>query len=162
MVVRYFARRILFFVLTLWAAVTLNFIIPRMQPGDPADAMVRKMVGQSQQIDPAQIAAIRAMLGMPHTSLFQQYLTYLGNLLHLNFGLSYTYFPYSVTHMIGQALWWTVILVGVTQVIGFVAATLLGAFAAWQRNSRCDSVVTRGVSFIGTLPVLRLAILPLY
>ena len=158
----YFARRILFFLLTLWAAVTLNFIIPRLQPGDPADAMVRKMVGQSQQIDPAQIAAIRTMLGMPHSGLFQQYLDYLGNLLHLNFGLSYTYFPYSVTHMIGQAFWWTVILVGVTQVIGFVAGTLLGAFAAWKRNSLFDSVVSLGLSFLGTLPFFWIAMLLLY
>jgi len=60
--VRYFARRILFFLLTLWATVTLNFLIPRLQPGDPAEAIVRKLVGQNVQIHPAQIAAIRVML----------------------------------------------------------------------------------------------------
>jgi len=159
---KYFVRRFLFFLLTLWAAVTLNFIIPRLQPGDPADAIVRKMVGQNQQVDPAQIAAIRAMLGVPGGNLLQQYMDYLNNLVHLNFGLSYTYFPYSVMHMIGQAVWWTVILVGVTQVIGFVAGTLLGAWAAWKRNSTFDSVVSLGLSFIGTLPFFWIAMLLLY
>jgi len=159
---RYFVRRILFFLLTLWAAVTLNFIIPRLQPGDPAEAMIRKLAGQSQQIDPAQVAAVRTMLGTPNGSLLQQYVDYLGNIIHFNFGVSYTYFPYSVTHMIGQAFWWTVILVGVTQVIGFVAGTLLGAFAAWKRNSLFDSVVSLGLSFIGTLPFFWIAMLLLY
>jgi len=44
---RYFVRRILFFLLTLWAAITLNFIIPRLQPGDPAEAIARKAHAQA-------------------------------------------------------------------------------------------------------------------
>jgi len=44
---RYFIRRFLFFLLTLWAAVTLNFIIPRLQPGDPAESIVRQMWGKT-------------------------------------------------------------------------------------------------------------------
>ncbi|MBV9787386.1 MAG: ABC transporter permease [Chloroflexi bacterium] len=159
---RYFVRRFLFFLLTLWAAVTLNFIIPRLQPGDPAQTIVSKMVGQTRAVDPAEVAAIRAMLGTPDTSLGQQYIDYLRNLAQLRFGVSYTYFPYSVTHMIGEAIWWTVILVGVTQIIGFVVGTLLGAVAAWKRNSTFDSIVSLGLNFIGTLPFFWIALLLLY
>ena len=43
---RYFLRRTAFFVVTLWAAVTLNFVIPRLQPGDPAEAIVAQLTGQ--------------------------------------------------------------------------------------------------------------------
>jgi peptide/nickel transport system permease protein len=159
---RYFVRRFLFFLLTLWAAVTLNFIIPRMQPGDPAQTIVSKMAGQTKQIDPAQVEAIRAMLGTPDGNLLQQYVDYLRNLAQLNFGVSYTYFPYTVTHMIAESIWWTVILVGVTQVIGFVAGTLLGAVAAWKRNSLFDSIVSLGLNFVGTLPFFWIALLLLY
>lgn len=159
---RYFVRRFLFFLLTLWAAVTLNFIIPRLQPGDPAEAIVRQMVGQNKAIDPAQIAAVRAMLGVPNGNLLQQYLDYLNALVHLNFGLSYSYFPYSVMHMIGQGLWWTVILVFTTQVIGFIVGNILGAFAAWRRNSLFDSFVSLGLNFVGTLPFFGIALLLLY
>src|SRR5947199_3188345 len=159
---RYFIRRILFFLLTLWAAVTLNFIIPRLQPGDPAEAIVRQMVGQNKSIDPAQLAAVRAMLGVPNGNPIQQYLDYLNSLIHLNFGLSYSYFPYSVMHMIGQAMWWTIILVFTTQVIGFILGNVLGAFAAWRRNSMFDSVVSLGLSFIGTLPFFWIAMLLLF
>jgi peptide/nickel transport system permease protein len=159
---RYFARRIMFFLLTLWAAVTLNFIIPRLQPGDPAESIVRQIVGQNKSIDPAQVAAVRAMLGVPGGNLFQQYLDYLNNLIHLNFGLSYSYFPYSVMHMVGQAMWWTIILVFTTQVIGFIIGNILGAFAAWRRNSLFDSVVSLGLSFVGTLPFFWIAMLLLF
>jgi peptide/nickel transport system permease protein len=159
---RYFVRRFLFFLLTLWAAVTLNFIIPRLQPGDPAEAIVRQIVGQNKSIDPAQLAAVRSMLGVPGGNLFQQYLDYLNNLVHLNFGLSYSYFPYSVMHMIGQAMWWTIILVFTTQVIGFIVGNILGAFAAWRRNSMFDSVVSLGLSFVGTLPFFWIAMLLLF
>jgi peptide/nickel transport system permease protein len=159
---RYFIRRIMFFLVTLWAAVTLNFIIPRLQPGDPAESIVRQLVGQNKSIDPAQLQAVRAMLGVPNGNLLQQYFDYLNSIIHLNFGLSYTYFPYSVMHMVGQAMWWTIILVLTTQVIGFIAGNILGAFAAWRRNSLFDSVVSLGLSFVGTLPFFWIAMVLLY
>ncbi|HSE55456.1 MAG TPA: ABC transporter permease [Nocardioidaceae bacterium] len=158
----YFLRRLGFFVATLWAAVTLNFLIPRLQPGDPAEAIVRRLTGQNAAVDPAQVEAVRAMLGASDGNLLTQYVDYLAAVLRGDFGVSYTYFPYSVTEMIGQALPWTVVLVGVTQVIGFVLGTMLGAWAAYRRNSRVDSVITLGSTFIGTLPFFWIALLLIY
>ncbi|GAA5035359.1 ABC transporter permease [Terrabacter aeriphilus] len=159
---KYFARKFGFFVATLWAVVTLNFLIPRLQPGDPAEIMVKKLAGKDAQLDPAQVQAMRAMLGTPDGSLVSQYWDYLGELVHGNFGLSYSYFPFKVTEVIGQAFWWTVILVTVTQVISFAVGIVLGAYAAWRRNSRLDSVVTLGSTFLGTLQPFWIALLLLY
>ncbi|MDI3418725.1 ABC transporter permease [Streptomyces luteolus] len=159
---RYFLRRLGFFLVTLWAAVTLNFLIPRLQPGDPAEAIVSRLAGQSQAVDPAQVEAVRKMLGTPDGNLLQQYGDYLSAVVAGDFGVSYTYFPYTVTHMIGQGLLWTVILVGVTQVVSFAVGTLLGAWAAYRRNSRVDSVITLGSTFVGTLPFFWLALLLIY
>ena len=156
---RFVLRRLGFFVVTLWAAVTLNFLIPRLQPGDPAEIMVKKLAGKDAQLDPAQVKAMRAMLGAPDGSLLKQYWDYLGELLHGNFGLSYSYYPFKVTEVIGQAFWWTVILVTVTQVLSFVVGIVLGAYAAWRRNSRLDSVVTLGSTFLGTLQPFWIALL---
>jgi ABC-type dipeptide/oligopeptide/nickel transport system permease component len=158
----YFVRRFLFFVGTLWAAITLNFLIPRLQPGDPAEVMVARLTGKSAAINPAQLEAVRTMLGAPGGTIFSQYADYLGDLARGDFGVSYTYFPYPVTHMIGQTLPWTVILVGVTQLISFVAGTLLGAWAAYRRNQRVDSVITLGSTFVGALPFFWLALLLIY
>lgn len=159
----YFARRIGFFFMTLWAAVTLNFIIPRLQPGDPAEAIVRRISGQGRTVDPEQVRAVRLMLGVgTNQSIFEQYVSYLGSLFRGEFGVSYSYFPYTVTHMIGETLPWTVVLVGVTQILGFVIGTLVGAWAAWRRNSGFDSIVSLGSTFIGTLPFFWIALVLLY
>ena len=159
----YFARRLGFFFITLWAAVTLNFLIPRLIPGDPAEAIVRQLVGRNSAIDPNQIRAVQAMLGLDNDqSIFEQYVTYIGNTFRGDFGTSYTYFPYTVSHMIAQTAPWTLSLIGVTIVFGFVIGTLLGAFAAWRRNSRFDSVVSLSSTFIGTLPFFWIALALVY
>jgi peptide/nickel transport system permease protein len=156
----YFARRIGFFLLTVWAAVTLNFLIPRLQPGDPAEQIVRRLTGQNRAVDPAQVEAVRLMLGIQtDQSLLEQYVAYLGTLARGEFGVSYTYFPYTVTHMIGQTLPWTLVLVGVTTILGFVIGTLLGAWAAWKRNSAFDSIISLGSTFFGTLPFFWIAMI---
>ncbi|AXK46652.1 ABC transporter permease [Brachybacterium saurashtrense] len=158
----YFLRRIGYFLLTLWAAITLNFLIPRLQPGDPAELMIRQISGRDTEIDPARIEAMRIMLGQPEGNLFQQYLAYLGQLARGDFGYSYTYFPATVTDVIGRALLWTLVLVGVTLMLSFVIGTALGAFAAWWRNSPFDSVVTLGSTFVGTLQSFWVALLLLF
>lgn len=158
----YFLRRFAFFVLTLWAAVTLNFILPRLQPGNPAQSIVSRLGGQNKAVNPEQVKAIELMLGLPKGNLLSQYWHYLGSLAHGNFGLSYSSFPTPVSHLILQKLPWTLVLVGVTQLLAFVVGTVLGAFAAWKRNSKFDSIVSLGSTFIGTLPFFWIALLLLY
>jgi peptide/nickel transport system permease protein len=159
---RYFVRKVGFFLLTLWAVVTLNFIIPRIAPGDPAELMVQKLAGKNAQLDQAQVQAMRDMLGTPHGSFLSQYGQYLSQLVHGNFGVSYNYYPFKVTEVIGQAFWWTVILVSIVQVLSFGIGLLLGAFAAWRRNSRFDTVVTLVSTFLGTLQPFWIALLLIF
>jgi peptide/nickel transport system permease protein len=160
--VRYFLRKLGFFLGTLWAVVTLNFMIPRLQPGDPAELMVRRLQGKDSQLDAAQVEAMRSMLGAPDGSLWTQYWAYLADLLRGDFGVSYTYYPFSVAEVIGQAIWWTVGLVVVTQVISFVVGIVLGAYAAWRRNSKLDTTITLGSTFLGTLQPFWIALVLLY
>lgn len=155
----YFVRRIGFFLATLFAAITLNFMIPRLQPGDPAEVMVQKLAGRDTALDPAAVKAMRAMLGAPEGGLFTQYWEYLKALTHLDFGISYTYYPFEVTAVIQQAMPWTIALVGVTQILAFVVGVTMGAYCAWRRNTRFDSVVTLGSTFVGTLPGFWIALL---
>jgi peptide/nickel transport system permease protein len=150
---KYYLSKLGYFLLTVWAAITLNFLIPRLQPGDPAEIMVRKLQSQNGDapLDPAQVQAIRAMLGTPDGSLWSQYWTYLGELFQGNLGISFTYFPFPVTEVMAKALPWSIMLIGITQVLAFVVGILLGAYAAWRRNTMFDSVVSVGSTFIGNL-----------
>src|SRR5581483_358701 len=158
---RYLGRRAGMFVLTLWAAVTLNFVIPRLMPGSPTDAALAKFAGQG-SVSPAQRAAIGAMLGLPHGSLLSQYGSYLADLAQFKFGISYTYFPESVASVIGQAMPWTLVLVGTATVIAFVVGTLLGVLAAWHRGRTLDAMATVGSAFSSAFPYFWTALLLLF
>jgi peptide/nickel transport system permease protein len=154
-------RKLILFVATLWAAVTVNFFIPRLMPGTPGDAALAKLAGNG-PINPAQRQAIEATLGVPHGSLVSQYWSYLDNSAHGRFGISYTYFPQSVSSLIRNALPWTLVLVGTVTVIAFVAGTLLGVLAAWRRGRATDTVATVGGTFTSAFPYFWTALLLLF
>jgi peptide/nickel transport system permease protein len=155
------ARKLIMFVVTLWAAVTVNFFLPRLMPGTPADAALAKLSG-SGSVDPAQKQAIEDTLGVPHTSLLTQYGHYLNDAVHGNFGISYTYFPQSVTSLIAGALPWTLVLVGLATVLAFVIGTLAGVLAAWRRGRALDAVATVGSTFTSAFPYFWTALLLLF
>jgi peptide/nickel transport system permease protein len=136
---RYVLRRLGFFVVTLWAAITLNFIIPRLMPGNPALAMMAHFGGR---LSPQSLHAIEVAFGVnTHQNFASAYFAYLWDIAQGKFGTSLTFFPDSVSHEVLQALPWTLGLVGVTTVIAFVVGTLVGLLSAWRRGSVVDSVL---------------------
>jgi peptide/nickel transport system permease protein len=160
--VRYILRKAILFIITLWAAITLNFILPRLMPGSPVDAALGKLASAGVPITNAEKAAIEAQLGAPHTSLFVQYVDYLRNIATLRFGTSYSYPTETVAQAVGKALPWTVALVGTTTVFAFVIGTLLGIYAGWHRAKFADSSVTIGATVFGAFPPFWLGMLLLY
>ena len=136
---RYVLRRLGFFLFTLWAALTLNFLLPRLMPGNPALAMLAKFHGS---LTPQSLNALEILFGVnTHKSLPVQYVDYLHQIVTGNFGTSLDFYPASVNSVIGSAIWWTLGLVGVTTVLAFVLGTGLGIVAAWRRGGRLDSVL---------------------
>jgi peptide/nickel transport system permease protein len=136
---RFLLRRLGFFVLTFWAAMTVNFFIPRLMPGDPALAMMGKFKGH---INAATLNALEAQFGTSKQSIGTQYLEYLRNTLTGHLGASLTNgFPIPVTTMIKQSMWWTIGLIGVTTVLAFVLGTVIGIVAGWRRGGVLDSVL---------------------
>lgn len=159
---RYILRKVGLFIITLWAAITLIFILPRLMPGSPVDAALGKLASAGVPITNAEKAAIEAQLGAPHTSLFVQYGDYLRNIATLRFGTSYSFPTQTVAQTIGKALPWTVVLVGATTILAFVIGTLLGVYAGWHRGKLGDSTVTIGATFFGAFPPFWLGLLLLY
>jgi peptide/nickel transport system permease protein len=136
---RYLLHRLGFFALTLWAALTVNFFIPRLMPGDPASALMARFHGR---LNPAAIHAMTVAFGLDTSeSLGAQYVDYLRNSVTGNFGVSLTYFPLSVGSQIAQAVPWTLGLVGVATVMAFALGTLVGTVSGWRRGGVVDSVV---------------------
>lgn len=154
---RFLTRRAAFYLVTAWAAITINFLVPRLMPGNPAEIVLTHFNGR---VTPAQVAAVKAQFGLSNASVVSQYGTYLWNLLHGNLGLSITYFPASVSSVIGSALPWTVILIGVSTVIGFVLGTLFGVLSGWRRGGRLEWLLLVG-SFFSSVPYFWIALIAL-
>jgi peptide/nickel transport system permease protein len=153
-------RRLEFFVVTFWAAVSINFLLPRLMPGDPVAAMMARMKGQ---IDPRARESLEIMLGVNTTApLWKQYIDYWGQVFRFDFGSSITYYPDKVTDVIGLAMPWTLGLVGSTLIIAFVLGTFLGALSAWRRGGLFDSVLPPVFIVIGGLPFFWVGLLFIY
>ena len=145
---RHLIRRVSLYLVALWASATLNFLIPRLSPGDPAQALLARMHGR---ISPAALHALEVQYGISHESLFSQYQQYIVNLLHANLGTSFSNAE-PVTNVIARDLPWTLALVGVSLVISFVVGTLLGVAVAWWRGSKTDTILMPFFTFISAIP----------
>ncbi|MGW6447264.1 ABC transporter permease [Lentzea sp. NPDC055074] len=145
----YLLKRLTFYLLTAWAAVTINFFVPRMIPGDPVQALITKQRGQ---MTSESVRSLYVLFGLDkNESLASQYFSYLGQLLRGDLGMSFTFFPSPVSDVIGDGLPWTVGLVGITTVIGFLLGTAAGAVVGWRRGSWADSLIPV-TTFVSSIP----------
>ncbi len=117
----FLGRRAAFYLLTAWAAITINFLIPRLMPGNPVEAVLARYQGQ---LTYRATRALEIAFGLNlHENLWSQYVQYWGNLAHGNFGLSFTYFPTPVSTIIAQSLPWTLVLVGLSTIIAWASVS---------------------------------------
>ncbi|SNY73361.1 ABC transporter permease [Paractinoplanes atraurantiacus] len=156
---RYFLQRIAFYLFTAWAAITLNFFIPRLVPGDPVQSLIAKYRGQ---LSSDAIQSLYVLFGLDkQESLWQQYLDYWKQIFQGDLGLSFTFFPAPVSQVISQALPWTVMLVGITTIISFMLGTGLGVLAGWRRGSWADGLLPV-TTFFSSVPYFWLGIIAIY
>jgi peptide/nickel transport system permease protein len=154
---RYLTRRLGLFLITLWAALTVNFIIARVMPGNEAQAVL----GTFRNINPAALHALEIQFGVnSHQSVISAYFEYLGNILTGQFGVTAQGVP--VMQEIASKLPWTLGLVGITTVIAFAIGTLAGVASAWRRGGRIDAVLPPTLFVVSTIPVFFVGLLLIY
>src|SRR5215468_11008223 len=153
---RILGRRIVFYLITALAAITVDFFIPRLMPGSPVEAILAHLQGQ---ISASTVKSLAVQFGVQtKEGLLGQYLHYLNNILHGNFGISTSYYPTPVSSVIKSALPWTLGLVGVATVISFVLGTLVGVLVAWRRGSWLDNLLP-AMTFFQAAPYFFIAFL---
>jgi peptide/nickel transport system permease protein len=151
-------RRLGFYAVAAWVALTINFFLPRAMPGNAVEAIMSKFPN----LQPATYHALEAMLGVGHPgSLWHQYLNYLNDIVHFNFGTDVSQYPASVTSLLVQTIPWTLTLVGVATVIAFFVGTFLGIFAGWRHGGWLDRVLP-GMMFVQAIPYFFLALVLLW
>lgn len=145
---RFIGQRVAFYLFTLWAAITLNFFVPRLMKGDAVDSYLARNRGMS----PEAADALRALLGLDSDrTLWQQYADYLAMLARGDLGIAITHGLQPVTQVIAGALPWTVGLIGLATVFSFLIGTVGGAFVGWRRGSRLDALIPV-TTFLSTVP----------
>ncbi len=150
----YFLRRILAALLTLWIALTINFFLPRMMGGDPADFIAsRTALGSPEYAD-----LLREQFGLDK-GLFEQYIAYFAQLLQGNMGISYSVFQVPVSQIIAQALPWTLLIVLTSTLISFAIAWVLGMLAALKKGGVFDTLVVGGSFYVQSMPYFFVAML---
>lgn len=157
---RYVLRKAGFYLIAVFVAITLNFLLPRLLPGNPVDAILAKTQGTA-PLPPSAREALDIQFGVSNDPLPVQYLKYLDNLVHGNFGLSVTYYPTPVSTVVREALPWTVALIGLSTVLSFVLGVSLGALAGWKRGTWLDAIVP-STTLLQAVPYFWLALLLLY
>jgi peptide/nickel transport system permease protein len=152
----YLLRRIAFYVFTAWAAVTINFFIPRLIPGDPVLSLVSRFQGQ---MSTKAINSLYVLFGLDkHASIWSEYGQYWVQLFHGDLGLSFTFFPTPVSTIIAQSLPWTIALVGITTIVSFLLGTGLGVIAGWRRGSWADALLPI-TTFFSSVPYFWLGLI---
>ena len=141
----YVVRRIGGFLLVLWLAVTLNFLLPRL-----ATPEVSRPRGDS---------ARQLRLDRP---LWQQYVLYLGDLARMDLNYSTSSYPQRVADMVASALPWTIVLLGTTSLIAWTLGTLLGAALVWPAAPRIVHFVFPPLMMLSAAPYFITGMLLLY
>ncbi|AXK45259.1 ABC transporter permease [Brachybacterium saurashtrense] len=160
---RYIAQKTVWYVVALVAAVSLNFLLPRLVPGNPVDVIVSNLSRggsvtseQQQQIYESYVREF----GLDQ-SLWQQFLTYVGKVFTGDLGTSFAYYPASVNDLVGQALPWSIAVQLPAILIGWILGNVVGAIAAFRGGNWDRSVFTSAL-FLSAMPYYCLSIILLY
>lgn len=147
-------KRLIMTVFVFFGAATLNFFLPRMTGNDPVSERIAQLGdsgdGMSAEALQALMESYSERFGLDQP-LLQQYLTYLGDMLRLDFGYSLAFFPARVWELIAQALPWTIGLMLTTTLVSFVIGSIIGALAVWQ-NSKLTRVVMPTLMIFAAVP----------
>jgi peptide/nickel transport system permease protein len=159
---RWFARRLAFYVFALWVALTINFLLPRLMPGDPIGGILQHLSPSQISANPGIIKAYQTLLGGGNQSIWQDYLTYLHRIIHFDFGISTSNYPAPVSEVVGRTLPYSIFLVGVAFLLAFIVGTLIGMVAAWRRGGLIDNAAVPVFLALGAFPAFFTGLLGLY
>ncbi|HZQ98083.1 MAG TPA: ABC transporter permease [Chloroflexota bacterium] len=160
----YLVRRLVQFLFVLWGAATLNFLVPRLAPGNPVrERLMSAMTqpGPMQQGIEEMVRAYNAQFGLDQP-LYIQYVKYMASALRLDFGYSIAQYPSKVLPLIMGALPWTIGLLTVATVLSFAVGTLLGALVAWPRAPRVLNYIVPPLMALSSIPYYLLGLILVY
>jgi len=137
---RWFLRRLGFYVFATWVALTITFLLPRIMPGNPIGGILQHLSPAQIQSNPGIIQKYEELLGGGHQSIWAAYGQYLHRVATLDFGISTSNYPATVSEVVARTLPYSIVLVGIAFVFAFILGTAIGTVAAWRRGGKIDTV----------------------
>ena len=154
---RYLVVRSSYAIVTALVAITLNFLLPRIIPGNPAAVI---LFANYHYLPPGKVKLLDAEFGLTSHNLGIEYIDYLKQLfLHFNLGISFSQYPNTVAHLIETHLPWTLYLLGVSTLVSSVLGVIFGRWIGWRAGSRGESVTSSVFIGLTSLPYFWLAII---
>jgi peptide/nickel transport system permease protein len=160
----YAVRRIGVFLLIIFVAVTINFIMPRIRATNPIEQRLYTMAGQGG----AYVNQIQEMVKIYNQKfgldkpLYVQYVNYWRDLLNLNLGQSLAFYPQTALEMIMRAAPWTIGLLAISTLLAFALGTVFGALMAWPKTSRIALGLSPLFMTLSAIPYYLLGMLFIY
>jgi peptide/nickel transport system permease protein len=149
----------MWFLVTFVFAFILNFILPRLMPGDPVAGIVAKMAqGMSNSTGVQAIYRQYTELFGTNKPLLEQFFIYLKNIFQGNFGFSFSQYPRTVGAVIGASVWWTICLQFPAIIVGWIIGNTLGALAAYLKGG-FDKVLMPVSIFVSNFPAFGMAVI---
>lgn len=156
---KYFLNKLSWFFITLVAAFILNFILPRLMPGDPVAAIVSRMAqGMSNTSGVQAIYEQYTDLFGTNKPLIEQFFIYMRNVFRGDFGFSFSQYPRTVGAVLSSSIWWTVALQFPAIIVGWLIGNTLGALAAYLKGG-FDKVLLPVSIFVSNLPAFGMAVI---
>jgi peptide/nickel transport system permease protein len=153
----YVIKRFFIFLLIFWAAATINFFLPRLSPTNPVrEKLLAQSVsgGYLQQGMQQMVEEFEKKFGLDRP-LWEQYVTYFSDVIHLDFNYSISNYPKKVSTMMVEAIPWTIALLMTSTILAFLIGTFLGALLAWPK-------APKAITQILLPPLLTLSAIPYY
>jgi peptide/nickel transport system permease protein len=149
-------RRLGFIMVVIFAALVINFAIPRLMPGGAAQVytMGTKLPAAAQD-------AIARRFGL-YKSVWEQFGLYIKNTFMGDFGISYQYYPTTVASKVAAALPWTLFLLMTSTIITVPVGYALGVFAGWRAGSKRDNIIQVVSLLLLATPLFWIAMILLY
>ncbi len=156
---KYFEKKIIWFIITFFVAVLLNFVLPRLMPSDPVAAITGKLMSGTTDAAAVQQVYERYQEEFgTNKPMYQQFFIFCKNAIRGNFGLSFSQYPRPVSDIIGSAIGWTIALQLPAILVGWLLGNILGALAAYVRKG-FDKVLLPVFLFLGNIPAFGMAVI---
>ncbi len=160
---RYILKRLGFYLIAFIGAISLNFFLPRLMPGDPVQMYIGNLYQNGGKISEETIRAVEALFGYnSNEPLIVSYFNYVINIFKGNWGYSFSNYPQTVIQSLTRGTSWTLFLMGITLTLSFIFNNLLGIFVAWRRGSKTDTTITVTGQILANIPAVIIAMVLSY